>query len=80
MVSTQLDSYFGIIEERVTPEGYNPTADTTAYIINNDGTSTTLWKWVDASGSAGECTTGELTLIGSLTGVLATGDFTFTGA
>ena len=22
MVSTQLDSYFGIIEERVTPEGY----------------------------------------------------------
>ena len=58
----------------------NPTADTTAYIINNDGTSTTLWKWVDASGSAGECTTGELTLIGSLTGVLATGDFTFTGA
>jgi hypothetical protein len=23
LVSTQLDSYFGIIEERVTPEGYN---------------------------------------------------------
>jgi hypothetical protein len=22
LVSTQLDSYFGIIEERVTPEGY----------------------------------------------------------
>ena len=34
MVSTQLDSYFGIIEERVTPEGYNLTNLKSLYIID----------------------------------------------
>jgi hypothetical protein len=58
----------------------NPAVATTAYVVVHDTDTTALWKWVDASGSADECATGELTLIGSLAGVLATGDFLFTGA